>query len=42
MNSVAKMNRRTTERHSFEEHQSLKARKGKMHKTTRQARGEWN
>lgn len=38
---IEKMTRRTTERRSFEEHQSLKARKGKLNKTQRQQRGEW-
>ncbi len=37
-----KMTRRTAERRSFEEHKSLKVRKGKMHKTKRLNRGEWN
>ncbi|MDL5595987.1 hypothetical protein QS468_24935 [Bacillus subtilis] len=36
-----KMHRRTTERRSFAEHQSLKARKGKLHKTRRGQREEF-
>lgn len=30
-----KMTRRNTERRSYEEHQSLRTRKGKLHKTQR-------
>lgn len=41
MNAVVKMTRRTTERRSFEEHKSLKARKGKFHKAQRGQRAEW-
>ena len=37
-----KITRRNTERRSFEEHKALKARKGKLNKIQRQARGEWN
>lgn len=41
MNAVVKMTRRTTERRSFEEHKSLKARKGKLNKVQRGQRAEW-
>jgi len=40
--NIEKMTRRAAERRSFEEHQSLKVRKGKLHKTKRQTREEWN
>lgn len=38
---AVKMNKRSTERRSFSEHQSFKARKGKLHKTQRQQREVW-
>lgn len=34
--------RRSTERRSFEDHQDLKVRKGKLHKAQRNQRQEWN
>lgn len=40
--NIEKMTRRTSERRSFEEHKSLKVRKGKLHKTKHQAREEWS
>ncbi|WP_435634321.1 hypothetical protein ACSC9U_18275 [Pseudomonas solani] len=39
--TIEKMHRRTTERLAFAEHQTLKARKGKLHKTRRGQREEF-
>lgn len=37
-----KITRRNTERRSFDEHQTFKARKGKLNKTQRGGREDWN
>ncbi|WP_323115364.1 hypothetical protein [Pseudomonas guariconensis] len=37
-----KMTRRNTERRSYDDHQALKARRGKRNKTTRGFREEWS
>lgn len=40
--NVVKFAKRNTERLSFEDVKTLKARRGKLNKTQRQARVEWN